>query len=100
MIGYSAPPGIRRRPRVMATSSCLLCLRSPRHAEGQPHRRPLQVMVAAAGSDAEIAEMYRNRQQARYKDQRRVARSLARKGTLRAGLLVTQATDIVLALRR
>ncbi len=54
-----------------------------------------QVTAAAAGSDAEIAEMYRTQQQARYKDQRRLARSLARKGTLRAGLSVTQATDIM-----
>ena len=54
-----------------------------------------QVSPAAAGSDAEIAELYRNQQQARYKDQRRLARSLARKGALQEGLPETTATDIM-----
>jgi AcrR family transcriptional regulator len=53
-----------------------------------------QVTAAAAGSDPEIAEMYQNQQQARYKDQRRLARSLARKGALRHGLTENRATDI------
>ncbi len=54
-----------------------------------------QVLGGAAGSDAEIADLYRNQQQARYKDQRRLARSLARKGALRQGLTETTATDIM-----
>jgi AcrR family transcriptional regulator len=55
------------------------------------------VMAGAAGSDPEIAEMYRQQQQARYTDQRRVARSLSRKGALRAGLSEARATDIMWA---
>jgi AcrR family transcriptional regulator len=54
-----------------------------------------QVLAGAAGSDPEIADLYRNQQQARYKDQRRLARSLARKGALREGLTETTATDIM-----
>jgi hypothetical protein len=53
------------------------------------------VMAGAAGSDPEIAQMYGRQQQARYADQRRVARSLARKGALRAGLTEARATDIM-----
>ena len=56
------------------------------------------VMAGAAGSDSEIAEMYRWQQQARYRDQRRVARSLSRKGALRAGLSEARATDIMWAI--
>jgi hypothetical protein len=56
------------------------------------------VMAAAGDSDPEIAETYRQQQEARYKDQRRVAGSLARKGALRAGLSETRATDIMWAL--
>lgn len=56
------------------------------------------VMAGAAGSDPEIAEMYRRQQQARYKDQRHVARSLSRKGALRAGLSEARATDIMWAI--
>jgi AcrR family transcriptional regulator len=54
-----------------------------------------EVMAAAAGSDPEIAAMYRRQQQARYQDQRRLARSLARAGALRVGLSETRATDIM-----
>jgi hypothetical protein len=54
----------------------------------------LEVM-AAAGSDPEIAAMYEQQQHARYKDQRRLARSLSRKGALRAGLSEAHATDII-----
>ncbi len=54
-----------------------------------------QVLAAAASSDPEIADLYRNQQQARYKDQRRLARSLARKGALRPGLTETMATDVM-----
>jgi hypothetical protein len=53
----------------------------------------LEVM-AAAGSDPEIAAMYEQQQHARYKDQRRLARSRSRKGALRAGLSEAHATDI------
>jgi AcrR family transcriptional regulator len=53
-----------------------------------------QVLAGAAGSDPEIAEVYRNQQQARYKDQQRLVRSLARKGALKEGLSETRATDI------
>jgi AcrR family transcriptional regulator len=56
------------------------------------------VMAGAAGSDPEIAQMYRRQQQARYTDQRRVARSLSRKGALRAGLSEARATDILWAI--
>jgi AcrR family transcriptional regulator len=58
----------------------------------------LEVMAAAAGADPEIAEMYRRQQQARYKDQRRVARTLARTGALRPELSEAQAADILWAL--
>jgi AcrR family transcriptional regulator len=54
-----------------------------------------QVLAGAAGSDPEIADLYRKQQEARYKDQRRIARSLARKGALREGLTETTATDIM-----
>jgi len=55
----------------------------------------LEVMSAAADSDPEIAAAYRRQQQARCDDQRRVARSLARNGALRAGLSEAHATDII-----
>ena len=42
--------------------------------------------------------MYRQQQQARYTDQRRVARSLSRQGALRAGLSEARATDIMWAI--
>lgn len=54
-----------------------------------------EVMAAAAGSDPEIAVMYRRQQQARYEDQRRLARSMSRAGALRAGLSPAHATDIM-----
>jgi hypothetical protein len=54
-----------------------------------------QVLAAAAGSDPEIADLYRTQQKARYKDQRRLARSLACRGALREGLTETTATDIM-----
>jgi AcrR family transcriptional regulator len=54
-----------------------------------------QVLAGAAGSDPEIAELYRNQQQARYKDQLRLARTLARAGALRQGLSETTAADIM-----
>jgi AcrR family transcriptional regulator len=56
------------------------------------------VMAEAAGSDPEIAALYRRQQDARYKDQRRLARSLGRKGELRDGLSEARATDVMWAL--
>lgn len=53
------------------------------------------VMAAAAASDPEIADAYQRQQQARYADQQRLARSLARAGVLRAGLSEEHATDII-----
>jgi TetR/AcrR family transcriptional regulator of autoinduction and epiphytic fitness len=53
------------------------------------------VMAAAAGSDPEIADMYQRQQQARYRDQRVVARYLSRKGALRTGLSEAHAADIL-----
>jgi hypothetical protein len=41
--------------------------------------------------------MYRRQQQSRHNDQRRLARSLARKGALRPGLSQAHATDILWA---
>jgi TetR/AcrR family transcriptional regulator of autoinduction and epiphytic fitness len=55
------------------------------------------VLAGAAGSDPEIADMHRLQQQRRHDDQRRVARSLARKSALRLGLSEAQATDIMWA---
>jgi AcrR family transcriptional regulator len=55
------------------------------------------VLASAAGSDPEIADMHRRQQQRRYNDQRRLARSLARKGALRPGLSEAHATDIMWA---
>jgi AcrR family transcriptional regulator len=54
-----------------------------------------QVTASAAASDPEIAELYRRQQQARYRDQRRVARSLSHRGALREGLGEAHATDIL-----
>jgi AcrR family transcriptional regulator len=56
------------------------------------------VLAGAAGSDPEIAELFRLQQQQRWQDQRRVARSLARRGALRPGLSPARATDILWAL--
>jgi AcrR family transcriptional regulator len=57
-----------------------------------------QVFAGAGGSDPEIAELYRKQQEARYKDQRRIARSLARKGALKEGLSEVTATDMMWAI--
>ena len=56
-----------------------------------------EVLDGAAGSDPEIAGIHQRQQQSRHDDQRRVARSLARKGALRPGLSETRATDIMWA---
>jgi TetR/AcrR family transcriptional regulator of autoinduction and epiphytic fitness len=57
-----------------------------------------EVVAGAAGADAEIAAVYKQQRQARYKDQHRLARSLARKRALRPGLTETQAADIIWAI--
>jgi TetR/AcrR family transcriptional regulator of autoinduction and epiphytic fitness len=57
-----------------------------------------EVLAAAAGADSEIAGIYEQQRQARYKDERRLARSLARKRALRSGLSETHATDIIWAI--
>jgi TetR/AcrR family transcriptional regulator, regulator of autoinduction and epiphytic fitness len=57
-----------------------------------------KVMAEAAGVDAEIAAIYEQQRQARYKDERRLARSLARTGALRDGLSETHAADIIWAI--
>ena len=49
-----------------------------------------EILAAAAGADSEIAVIYDQQRQARYKDERRIARSLARKETLRPGLSETR----------
>jgi AcrR family transcriptional regulator len=56
------------------------------------------VLEGAAGSDPEIAELYRHQQGVRYRDQRRLVRRLARQRALRPGLSVTRATDIMWAI--
>jgi TetR/AcrR family transcriptional regulator, regulator of autoinduction and epiphytic fitness len=55
----------------------------------------VEVMAAAADSDPEIASAYQRQQQARYHDQLRIARSLARRGALRDGLSEARAADII-----
>ena len=57
-----------------------------------------EIMAQAAGADAEIAAIYQQQRQSRYKDERRIARSLTRKGALREGLSETQAADIIWAI--
>ncbi|HEY6294594.1 MAG TPA: helix-turn-helix domain-containing protein, partial [Streptosporangiaceae bacterium] len=57
-----------------------------------------QVLAGAAGSDPEIAELYRKQQDARYSDQQLLARSLAGKGALGEGLSEAAATDIMWAI--
>lgn len=58
----------------------------------------IEVMAAAAGAEPEIAALYDQQRQARYRDQRRVARSLARKHALREGLSEAQAADVIWAI--
>ncbi len=57
-----------------------------------------EVLAAAAGADVEIAAVYEQQREHRYRDERRIARSLAHKGALRAGLSETQAADIIWAI--
>jgi hypothetical protein len=55
-------------------------------------------MAAAAGADPEIAALYERQRRERYRDERRLARSLAHKRALRAGLTETQAADTIWAI--
>ena len=57
-----------------------------------------EVMVAAAGADPEIAAISEQQRHARYKDQRRLARSLASKDALRHGTTADLAADIIWAI--
>jgi AcrR family transcriptional regulator len=57
-----------------------------------------EVVAAAAATDPEIADLHASQQRARYEDQRRLARSLARKGALRPGLPEDRAADVIWAL--
>jgi TetR/AcrR family transcriptional regulator, regulator of autoinduction and epiphytic fitness len=57
-----------------------------------------EVMAQAAGADVEIAAIYEQQRQMRYRDERRIARSLRRKGALREGLSETQAADTIWAI--
>jgi AcrR family transcriptional regulator len=57
-----------------------------------------EVLAAAAGSDPEIAATYQQQRQARYKAERRLARSLARNQALRTGISESQAADIIWAI--
>lgn len=56
------------------------------------------VLEAAAAVDPELAPVMKQKEQARYSDQSRVARSLKRQGTLRPGLSVRKAGDMIWAL--
>jgi len=56
------------------------------------------VLEAAAASDTEIQPLLRDKERYRHEDQARVARSLARRGQLRAGLSAAKASDIIWAL--
>jgi AcrR family transcriptional regulator len=58
----------------------------------------IEVMAAAAGADPELAAMYEQHRRARLRDQRRVARSLARSGAVRPGLTERQVADIIWAI--
>ena len=53
------------------------------------------VLETAAAVDAEIDPLLRDKEQFRYQDQTRVARSLRRHGQLRAGLSLRKASDII-----
>lgn len=57
-----------------------------------------EIMASAAGADPEIATLYERQRQDRYSDERRLARSLARKQALRPGLSEAQAADIIWAI--
>jgi AcrR family transcriptional regulator len=67
-------------------------------AVGRRSAAIIEVMAAAAGADPEIAALYDRQRQARYRDQRRLARSLSRKRALRQELSEVQAADIIWAI--
>lgn len=56
------------------------------------------VLETAAAVEPEIEPLLREKEQFRYADQARVARSLSGRGQLRGGLLVDKASDIIWAL--
>jgi len=56
------------------------------------------IMHAAAAADTEIAELYRESEQARYRDQARLANQLSRQRELRSGLTRRRAADMIWAL--
>jgi TetR/AcrR family transcriptional regulator of autoinduction and epiphytic fitness len=56
------------------------------------------VLQTAAAADAELEPLLRDKEQFRYQDQRRVARSLQRRGQLRTGLSARKGSDIIWAL--
>ena len=56
------------------------------------------VLERAAAADPELRPVMTQKEHARYSDQSRVARSLKRQGTLRPGLSVRKAGDIIWAL--
>ncbi len=58
----------------------------------------LGIMRAAASADAEIAELYRDAERARYTDQARLADMLSRLGQLQEGLAPDRGADITWAL--
>ncbi len=56
------------------------------------------ILEAAAAADAEIEPLLRDKERFRYQDQRRVARSLARRAELGAGISIRKASDMIWAL--
>jgi TetR/AcrR family transcriptional regulator of autoinduction and epiphytic fitness len=57
-----------------------------------------EVMAGAAAADPEIAAIYEQQRNARYEDQRRIARSLARNKALRPGMSEKRAADVIWAI--
>jgi AcrR family transcriptional regulator len=55
----------------------------------------MQVLVAAAASDPEVAQMHKDAESARYGDQRRLADALSDRDQLRQGLSPNRAADII-----
>jgi AcrR family transcriptional regulator len=57
-----------------------------------------EVLEGAAAADREIAALYARQRKDRYRDQRRLARSLQRRGALRPGLTEAEAADMIWAI--
>lgn len=57
-----------------------------------------EVMAAAAGADPEVAALYERQRQQRYRDQRRLARSVGRKRALRTALSEALAAGVIWAI--